>query len=77
MMQATPRQLVLGYDLILYTPCITDCEAIRQRKQNLTDNNNQVENQNCKAHTYRIHDKVLLHNKKRTYMSIHTWNPIQ
>ena len=62
--QATPGQIVLGYDMILNTPLLVDWEAIRLRKQNIIDKNNQIENKNCKPHIDRIWDKVVVRNKK-------------
>ena len=50
--------------MILNTPFIVDWEAISPRKQKIIDENNQLENKNCKLHTYRLQDKVLLRNKK-------------
>ena len=63
-LQAIPGQLGLRRDMILNTPFIAEWEAIRQRKKELIDKNNQIENKNSKPHTYRIQDKVLLRNKK-------------
>ena len=34
------------------------------RKQNILDKNNQLGKKNRKPHTYKIWDKVLVHNKK-------------
>ena len=62
--QATPGQLIFRHDMIFNTPFIADWEAIRLLKQEIIDKNNQLENKNCKTHTYIIRDKVLVHNKK-------------
>ena len=43
-LQATPRQLVFGHDMVINTPFIADWEAIRQQKQKLIDKNNKLEN---------------------------------
>ena len=50
-------------DMILNIPFIADWEDIRLRKKK-TDKNNQIENNNCKRHTYRNQDKLLVRNKK-------------
>ena len=60
--QNTPVQLVFGHDMILNTHCISDLEAIGIRNQELIDKNNQ--NKNNKSLNYRIHEKVLVYNKK-------------
>ena len=41
MLRSTPSQLVLGRNMILYTPFISDWKAIRIHKQELIDKNNQ------------------------------------
>ena len=56
--------MVFGRDIILNTPFIPDWGDISQRKQNLMDKNNQLENKNCKLNTYIIWDKVSVRNKK-------------
>ena len=58
-----PAQLVLGSDLILNTPLIVDWENIRRSKQQLIDKNNQNK-KNRKLHNYRVHEKVLVSDKK-------------
>ena len=62
--QATPGQLVFGRGMILNIPFIEYWEAIRLLKQNIIDNNNQLENKNCKLHTVIIQEKLLARNKK-------------
>ena len=63
-LQATPGQLIFGFDMILNTPFIEDWEAIMLHKKKIIDKNNQLENKNRKSHTYIIQDKVLVRNKK-------------
>ena len=63
-LQAKPGQLIFGRDMILNNPLIAHWEAIRLRKQNIIDKNNQLQNKNRKPHTYIIQDKVLVCNKK-------------
>ena len=77
MLQATPGQLVFGLDIILNTLFIANWEDIIRHKQKLIDKNNQLENRNCKLHTYGIGDKVLMSFKKEneykeTYISLCT-----
>ena len=55
--------MVFWRDMILNIPFIADWEAIRLHKKKI-DKNNQLENNNCKRHTYRNQDKVLVRNKK-------------
>ena len=64
MLQTTPSQLFFLRDIILNTPSVAEWGAIRQRKKQLIDKNNQVEKKYRKPHTYRIQDKVLVRNKK-------------
>ena len=54
-------QMVFRRDTILNTPI---WEAIRRRKQQLTDKNNQNKNKNCKHHNYRVFEKVPVCNNK-------------
>ena len=56
--------MVFERDIILNTPFISDWGAIRRCNKNLIDKNNQLENKNRKPHTYRIQDKLLVHNQK-------------
>ena len=58
--------------MILNNPLINDLWYIRRRKQQLIDKDNWNKNENRKPHTYRLRDKVPVHNKKKTNMSIHT-----
>ena len=62
--QETPVQLVFGRDMILNTHLITDWEAINLRNQKIIDKKNQLEDKNCKPHTYRIQEKVSVRIKK-------------
>ena len=68
--------------MILNTHSMAEWEAIRRRKQQLIDKNNQNENKNCKPHIYEIHGKVLVRNKntnkdeephKRPYQITNVW----
>ena len=54
-------QMVFRRDTILNTPI---WEAIRRRKQQLTDKNNQNKNKNCKLHNYIVCEKVLVRDKR-------------
>ena len=63
-LRATTGQMVFGCEMILNTPFISDWEAIRLRNQKPIDKNNQLEDKNCKPHTYRIRNKLLVRNKK-------------
>jgi hypothetical protein len=57
--QATPTQLVFGRDAILNTKFEANWRYIRQRKQELINQNNQRENKKRIPHQYKIGDKVL------------------
>ena len=50
--------------MILNTPFVTAWEAIRIRKQQLTDKYNQNENKNHKPQIYRVHEKGPVYHKK-------------
>ena len=64
MLQAIQGQIVFGRDMIINTPFIAYWGTIRRLKSKIIDKNNQLENKNCKPHTFRIRDKVLVRNKK-------------
>ena len=49
--------------MILNNPCISNWGDIRRLKQKIIDKKNQLENKNRKPHTYRIQDKLLVHDK--------------
>jgi transposase InsO family protein len=57
--QATPAQLVFGRDAILNTKFEANWNYIRQRKQELINQNNQRENNKRIPHHYKVGDKVL------------------
>ena len=63
-LQVMPVHPVFGCDMVLNTPFIAEWGYIRLRKKNIIDKNNQLENNNHKPHTYRIQEKLLVHNKK-------------
>jgi transposase InsO family protein len=59
-LEATPGQLVFGRDMLLPLKFKADWARLRQRKQDIIDQNNIRENSNRKIHDYQIGDKVLL-----------------
>ena len=63
--------------MVINTPFIADWEAIKQRKQQIIDKNNKMENSKRKEHIYRVWDQVLFKNKwaqkyKRPYKGPYT-----
>ena len=50
--------------MILNNPFISDWEAIRRPKKQLTEKNNQNKNKNCKPHIDKVCKKVLVCEKK-------------
>jgi len=56
----SPGQLVFGRDMIFNIQHTANWEYIKQRKQQIIDNNNRRENANRKEHIYSLGDKVLL-----------------
>jgi hypothetical protein len=58
--QATPAQLVFGRDAILNVKFDANWTLIRQRKQNLIDENNLRENNTRVPHEYRVGDQILI-----------------
>ena len=66
MLQATPVQRTFGRDMALHTPFFADWEAIRRRKKQLIENNSQNVNKNSKMHIYKVRERVLVRDKKRT-----------
>lgn len=63
-LQASPAQLIFGRDMILNTTFRANWEAIRQRKQDRINKNNQRENALRAAHVYNVNDKVLVARKR-------------
>jgi hypothetical protein len=59
-LQKSPGQLVFGRDMILNIQHTANWDYIKQRKQQIIDNNNRRENATRKEHTYSVGDKVLL-----------------
>ena len=55
-----PIHMVFVRDMILNNPFIYDWEDIRRYKQQLIHRKKQTENKNCKPHTYRVREKVLV-----------------
>ncbi|GAX22752.1 putative transposase [Fistulifera solaris] len=58
-LEATPAQLVFGRDMILPITFRANWEALRQRRQQTIDKNNQRENASRIPHEYQVGDKVL------------------
>jgi RNase H-like domain found in reverse transcriptase/Integrase zinc binding domain len=61
-LQATPAQLVFGRDAILNVKHEANWHYIKQRKQDLINKNNLLENAKRKPYCYKVGDKVLLKN---------------
>mgnify|MGYP005753024869 CR=1 FL=1 len=61
-LQATPAQLVFGRDAILNVKFEANWQYIKQRKQQLINKNNALENAKRKAHEYRVNDQVMVKN---------------
>ena len=59
-LQATPRQLVFGRDMLLPIKFKTDWAIIAQRKQKSINQSNSRENSKQKPFDYKVGDKVLL-----------------
>ena len=59
-LNATPGQLVFGWDMILNLTCKADWQAIRQHKQSVTNKNNMKENCKRVPHAHGVGDKFLL-----------------
>ena len=59
-MQASPRQLVFGRDMVLPIKYITDWERLCQVQQKHINRDNTCENRNYIEHTYKAGDKVLV-----------------
>ena len=58
-LQATPDQLVFGRDMILNTPTGKLLGNVRKK-----DKNNKNKNKNRKPYKYKVHEKLLVCNKK-------------
>ena len=63
-LQASPMQLVFGWDAILNIKHVADWEHIRQRKQLQINHNNKRENMRRNNHQYKVVDKILVNRKK-------------
>jgi transposase InsO family protein/exonuclease VII small subunit len=59
-LQHTPGQLVFGRDMIFNIKHAANWEYIKQRKQQIINQNNKRENAKRKKHTYNVGDQVLL-----------------
>jgi transposase InsO family protein len=59
-LKQTPGQLVFGRDMIFNIQHEANWEYIKQRKQQIINQNNKRENATRKEHTYKVQDKVLL-----------------
>ena len=53
-------QMVFGCDILLTTPDVAVCEAIRRRNKKLMDRN-----ENRKLQKYRVREKVLVRDKRK------------
>ena len=60
-LQASPSQLVFGRDAILNVKYEADWKFIRDRKQQLIDQNNKKENSRRIPHEYKIGEKKVLY----------------
>ena len=59
-LKKTPGQFVFGRDMILNIQHQADWEAIKNRKQEIINKNNERENAKRRPHSYNVRDKVLL-----------------
>jgi hypothetical protein len=59
-LEATPRQLVFGRDMVLPIKFMADWGAIEQQRQKEMRRNNRRENSSRISHDYKVGDKVLL-----------------
>ena len=59
-MRASPTQLVFGRDALLNIGFAADWNYIKSRKQKVIQQNNKRENATRVAHTYHVHDKVMV-----------------
>ena len=50
--------------MVLNTPFISDWGDSRRRKQQHIYDNNKNENKNRKVHSYKVREKLLVHDKK-------------
>ena len=76
-LQVTPGQLMFGRDMILNTPYIADWGALRRLKQQLIDKNNKTKYKNRKLHSYKVPEKVLVHEKMQKNTRIRIKSHIQ
>ena len=65
-MQALPRQIVFGQDMVLPIKYITNLECLCQVQQKQINCDNAHENKNCIKHTYKEGDKVLVDKSQMT-----------
>ena len=65
-LQASPMQLVFGWDAILNVKHISNWEHIRQRKQIRINENNKRENESRRVHNYSLGDKILVTARKKS-----------
>ena len=58
--QATPMQLVFGRDAIMNIKFRADWKYIKQRKQQIIEQNNRKENSKRIPHQYQVGNKILM-----------------
>ena len=64
--QATPMQLVFRHDAIMNLTFDANWHLIKQRKQQIINQNNVKGNSKQVPHTYEVNDSVLVKNKQST-----------
>ena len=65
-LQASPMQLVFGWDAILNIKHVADWEHIQKRKQWWINHNNKRGNIRRYNHQYKVGDKILVKRKKKS-----------
>jgi hypothetical protein len=64
-LRATPAQLVFGRDMLLPIKFKADWAAIKARRQDEMQRNNDRENKTQKVHEYKVGDKILLTDSRK------------
>ena len=77
-LQASPAQLVFQRDMLLPIQFVADWASIRERKQAVSNKNNENENRSRVPHEYKVGDKVLVTNtRKQSKMSAPRHGPYE
>ena len=74
-LQASPTQLVFGWDAILNIKHVADWEHIRKYKQSRINHNKKRKNTHQNNHQYKVSEKILVKRKKNSKNELEFMGP--